>query len=362
MKKKLLLINPSNPCKTGLTINRSSRFPPLGLGIIAALTPDDWNVKIIDENIEAFEFEEADLVGITAFTASAKRAYDIAKEYRERGISTIIGGIHASMVPDEARIYVDTVVIGEVESIWATVISDFENGKLKSIYQGELINADIIPKARHDLFHGGYMFGAVQTARGCPMDCEFCSVTQFNGHKYRQRPIDDVLDEVKSIPQKMIFFVDDNILGHGINANERAIKLFKGMISQGIKKDWFCQASINFADNDEVLKYAAKSGCKMVFLGLEAEDEESLGSINKKMNIKVGPDKYRDVIAKINRHKIAVLVAFIYGLDNDSSELLEKRIEYIVKSPVDVMQTTILTPLPGTRLFKKFEDDERGFI
>ncbi|ACL70108.1 B12-binding domain-containing radical SAM protein [Halothermothrix orenii] len=359
MKKKLLLINPSNPCKTGLTVNKSSRFPPLGLGIIAALTPSDWNIKIVDENFDTFRYEDADLVGLTAFTSSATRAYEIAKQYRERGIPTIIGGIHASMMPDEAKQYVDTVVIGEAEGIWPEVISDFEEGKLKKIYQSKLNEADIIPKARHDLFHPGYMFGAVQTARGCPMDCEFCSVTQFNGYKYRQRPIKDVLDELESIPQKMIFFVDDNILGHGKNANERAIKLFKGMINRGIKKEWFCQASINFAENEEVLKYAAKSGCKMVFIGLEAEDVESLDSVNKKMNIKVGSNKYKDVIDKINSYKIAVLGSFIYGLDNDTIESLQRRIEYIIKCPVDVMQTTILTPLPGTRLFKKLSDEGR---
>ncbi len=359
MKKRLLLINPSNPCKTGLTINKSSRFPPLGLGIIAALTPDDWRIKIVDENFDSFKYEEADLVGITAFTSSAKRAYDIATEYREKGIPTIIGGIHASMLPDEAKQYVDTVVIGEAEGIWPKVISDFENGKLESVYQGELINADMVPKARHELFHPGYMFGAIQTARGCPMDCEFCSVTQFNGHKYRQRPINDVLDELESIPQKMIFFVDDNILGYGKNANERAIKLFKGMIDRGIKKDWFCQASINFAEDEEVLEYAAKSGCKIVFIGLEAEDEKYLGTVNKKMNIKIGSGKYRDVIDRINSYKIAVLGSFIYGLDNDTSNSLQKRIEYIINSPVDVMQTTILTPLPGTRLFEKFKSEDR---
>src|SRR5690554_540068 len=210
MKKRLVLINPSNPCKIGLTVNKSSRFPPLGLGIIAALTPEDWDIKIIDENFNTFKYEDADLVGITAFTSSVVRAYEIAKEYRKKNIPTIIGGIHASMLPDEAIQYVDTVVIGEAEGVWHQVISDFENGKLQRIYQGEVIGGETvhaIPKARHDLFHHGYMFGAVQTARGCPMDCEFCSVTQFNGYKYRQRPIDDVLDELESIPQKMVFFV-----------------------------------------------------------------------------------------------------------------------------------------------------------
>src|SRR5690554_4890057 len=163
MQKKLLLINPSNPCKTGLTVNKSSRFPPLGLGIIAALTPDDWDIKIIDENFEAFKYEDADLVGLTAFTSSVTRAYEITKYYRKRGIPTILGGIHASMLPDEAKQYVDTVVIGEAEGVWPKVISDFESGKLKRVYQGELIKPDMIPEARHDLFHDEYMFGTIQT-------------------------------------------------------------------------------------------------------------------------------------------------------------------------------------------------------
>ena len=359
MNKKLLLINPSNPCKTGLTINKSSTFPPLSLGIIAALTPDDWNIKIIDENFDAFIYEDADLVGLTAFTSSVTRAYEIANEYRKKGIPTILGGIHASMMPDEAKEYVDAIVIGEAEGIWPEVISDFENGKLKDIYQGELVDPGLIPIARHDLFHPGYMFGVIQTSRGCPMDCEFCSVTQFNGHKYRQRPVSDVLDELESIPQKMIFFVDDNIIGYGKNANERAIELFKGMINRGIKKEWFCQASINFAENDEVLKYASKSGCKMVFIGLEAEDDEVLAGVNKKMNISVGSSKYKDIIKKINSYKIAVLGAFIFGLDADTTDSLHKRVEYIKKSPIDVMQTTILTPLPGTRMFNKFLAGQR---
>lgn len=358
MRKRLLLINPANPCKTGLTVNKSSRFPPLGLGIVATLTPNDWDIKIIDENFDIFKYEEADLVGITAFTSSATRAYEIAKIYREKGTLTIMGGIHASMLPDEALQFVDTVVIGEAESVWLKVILDFEAGKLESLYKGELIELKI-PKLRHDLFHPGYLFGAVQTSRGCPMDCEFCSVTAFNGHKYRQRSVNEVLDELETIAQKMIFFVDDNIIGYGKSANERAIALFKGMIERGIKKNWFCQASINFAEDEELLKYAAKSGCKMVFIGLEAENEEALGDVNKKLNIKTGVNKYKDIIKTINKYKIAVLGAFIYGLNTDTSESLEKRTDYIIKSSVDVMQTTILTPLPGTRLFNKFYEENR---
>lgn len=357
--KKLLLVNPVNPRRIGMTVDQNLRFPPLGLGIVAALTPDDWEVEIADENFDPFVYREADLVGLTAFTVAVTRAYEIANLYRERGIPTVLGGIHASMLPDEALHYVDTVVIGEAESVWAKVITDFEAGKMQKIYRGEWLNLKELPKPRHNLFHPGYEFGSIQTSRGCPMDCEFCSVTAFNGHRYRQRPVKEVLDELETIPQKMVFFVDDNIIGYGKQAAERAVALFKGIIERGIKKDWFCQASLNIADNEEVLEYAARSGCRMVFLGMEAEASDALKEINKKLNLRMGVNSYEEVFHCIHRHGIAVLGAFIYGMDGDTPEALRRRTEYILNSGVDAVQISYLTPLPGTRLFSKLRDEER---
>jgi len=358
MKRKLVLINPVNPRRVGLTVNVSSRFPPLGLGIVAALTPDDWEVEIADENFEPFTYREADLVGLTAFTASATRAYEIAGVYKKRGVPTVLGGIHASMRPEEALQYVDTVVTGEAESVWGNVIADFEAGELKRVYHGEWLNLEEMPHSRRDLFHTGYIFGSIQTARGCPMDCEFCSVTAFNGLRYRQRPVEDVLDEMEAIPQKRVFFVDDNIIGYGKEAEERAISLFKEIIEREIKKEWFCQASMNFADNTELLKYAQQSGCRMVFLGVEAENVDALQEVNKKLNVKVR-DTYEEVFRRINKNGIAVLGAFIYGMDSDTPESISCRTDYILKSGVDVMQTTFLTPLPGTRLFDRLNKENR---
>jgi radical SAM superfamily enzyme YgiQ (UPF0313 family) len=356
MKKRLLLVNPVNPVRPGLTVNPSSRFPPLGLGVVAALTPDDWDIEIIDENFEKFKYRKADLVGLTTFTANVNRAYEIAGIYREKGTPTILGGIHASMRPEEAMHYVDTVVVGEVESIWHKVITDFGKGKMQRIYKGEWLDLKGIPQPRRDLFNSDYIFASIQTGRGCPMDCEFCSVSAFNGRRYRQRPVSEVLDELENISQKMVFFVDDNIIGYGSKAEKRAVALFKGMIDRGIKKDWFCQASLNFADNEEVLKYAAKSGCRMVFLGVEAESDEALKEVNKKMNLDIGVNSYEDVFRRINRHGIAVLGAFIYGMDSDTVESLRRRTDYIINSGVDVIQTTYLTPLPGTRLFDRLKN------
>ncbi|MBS7633599.1 B12-binding domain-containing radical SAM protein, partial [Candidatus Bathyarchaeota archaeon] len=358
MAKKLVLVNPINPRRVGLTVNPSSRFQPIGLGIIAALTPRDWKVEIVDENFAPFEFRDADLVGLTAFTANVTRAYEISSLYREKGVPTVLGGIHASMMPEEALQYADSIVVGEAESVWSEVISDFESGKLQEVYKGDLLDLQNMPQPRRDLFHPGYMFGSVQTSRGCPMNCEFCSVTAFNGYVYRKRPVENVLDELESIPQKRVFF-DDNIIGFGKQDEERAIALFKGMIERGIKKEWFCQASINFAGNDEVLEYAAKSGCRMVFLGLEAESTSALEDVNKKLNLRVGVSSYDDAFRRINQHGIAVLGAFIYGMDSDTPEKLRARTDYILKSGIDVMQVTYLTPLLGTRLFNKLKDEQR---
>ena len=244
---------------------------------IAALTPPGWKVKIIDENFRNFSYYEADFVGFTAFSSTVSRAYELAKIYRDKGVPTVIGGIHASMCPEEAAEFVDSVVIGEAESIWPQVISDFEGKCLKRIYKGSLPDLIHSPKPRRELFHPGYIFASVQTTRGCPMNCDFCSVTAFNGSKYRNRPIDEVVDEMEEIPQKNIFILDDNIVGNTAGAQARAIELFRAMVDRGIKKDWIGQASLNVADNEEVLKYAAKSGCRMLFIGIESEREDQIG-------------------------------------------------------------------------------------
>jgi radical SAM superfamily enzyme YgiQ (UPF0313 family) len=359
VKRKLVLVNPANTARIGLTVNKSSRFPPLGLGIIAALTPGSWDVTILDETWEQFSFIEADLVGITAFTATAPRAYEIAHLYRSKGVPVVLGGIHASMCPEEASQFADCVVTGEAETAWPQIIADFEAGSLKSHYSGSWGELAGNPFPRRDLFNPGYMFASIQTSRGCPMDCNFCSVTAFNGRRYRRRPPVEVLDELSVISQKMVFFVDDNIIGYGEEARKGALELFKGMVERKLDKWWFCQASINFADDEEVLFWAGRAGCKMVFLGLESEDEESLAEVNKQLNLKRKVSTYTDAFQKIQKAGIAVLGAFIFGMDTDTCTKLDARANYMINSDIDVMQVTHLTPLPGTRLFTKLRQENR---
>ncbi|NVO20919.1 MAG: B12-binding domain-containing radical SAM protein [Bacteroidetes bacterium] len=357
-KKRLLLINPINPVDKGFVVSIPGRYPPLGLGYVAALTPSDWEVYILDEAFKPFAFRDADLVGFTAFTFTAPRAYELAAIYRERGIPTVLGGIHASMMPEEARQYMDAVVIGEAESAWPQLIADFEAGQMKNEYHGGLTDLKNLVKPRHDLFHPDYWFASIFTTRGCPSNCSFCSVTSFNGAKQRFRPVEEVLDEIAMVKQKLIFFVDDNIIGYGTEAREHALAIFKGMAERKLDKIWFSQASLNFGDNDELLQAASNAGCRMILLGIESEKAEQLKSAHKNFNLK-RLDKYSTTFRNIHKHNIAVLGTFIFGLDGDNKQALYQRAEYILRSEVDAYQTTILTPLPGTTLYKQMVEDDR---
>ena len=360
MVKKLLLINPSDEAKLNAISVRNFTYAPPSLAYLAAMTPSDWDTEIIDENIEPITFEDADLVGITAMTWNAPRAYEVSEQYRRKGIKTVMGGIHASMMHDEAIRFVDSVVIGEAESVWQGLLHDFEKNQLKRLYRGERISLENLVRPRNDLYSDRYRVKAsVQTARGCAMDCEFCSVTTFHGRTYRQRPVEEVLDEIEALNCREFFFSDDNILNYGKKAEERAIQLFRGMKERGLNKRWASQVGIDFASNPEVLKWAKKSGCLAVHIGFESVVEETLEGMNKVRNLKVGVSSYKEVIKRIHDHGIGVHGAFILGSDGDRKDVFQRTIEFILDSKIDSASFTILTPLPGTRLYDRFRSEGR---
>jgi len=361
MGPKLLLINPVNRFRQGLAMDHYALTPPLCLGIIAAYTPKPWKIQILDENFSTIRFKKADLVGITAYTSNAFRAYQIAEEFRRRGVRVVMGGIHASMCPEEALRYADSVVIGEAEGVWPQVCKDAEAGRLHPIYHGsreDLIHQKI---PRHDLYDPRYVWRSIQTSRGCPMDCDFCSVTAFNGGKFRFRPVNEVLDELEAFhgDGRNIFFVDDNIGGITPKHQERAMELFQGIIDRKLKFPWFSQTSIDIADNPEALKLAKASGCQLLLIGIETETEESLQSMNKRINLKKGVKNYRNIIKQIHRHGIGVFGTFIFAAESDYPENIMARARFINRLNIDAVQTSILTPYPGTKLRKRLEEQGR---
>lgn len=357
--KKLLLINPVGQ-RSGYLLSAFSTYSPLGLAYVAAVTPSHWEVEIADENFDKFEFKEADLVGITAFTSNINRAYEIAEMYRDKNIKVIIGGIHASMVPDEALQYADSVVVGEVEGIWEKVISDFENNQLSPKYKGPRIELDrfgIIP--RHDLLDRRYFWHSVQTSRGCPFNCNFCSVSRYLGKAYRQRTANDVLQELNEIKGDYVAFVDDNLIGYSPDSNNRAIEIFNGMISQGLHKKWWMQTSINAADDERVLELAAHAGCMFVFIGFETISKVSLNDMKKRINLKIGVENYKKVVEKFHKFGIGVLGGFIIGNDYESPDYYKELADFLIHSGIDSIQISILTPLPGTGLMEQLQKEAR---
>jgi radical SAM superfamily enzyme YgiQ (UPF0313 family) len=359
MKKKLILINPVDYSGKNLANSPGNKFPPLGLGIIAELTPYDWDVEIIDENYSRFHYRPADLVGITSFTSNINRAYRIASIFKKNNVHTVIGGIHASLLPDEALNFVDTVVVGEAENIWPQIISDFENKTMKRLYKGAFHSMIDLPTPRRELFHKNYWLSSIQTSRGCSNSCDFCVVPKFNGKRYRLRPVNEVLDELESIQQKGVFFVDDNLLGNISSTNARTVKLFEGIIKRGIKKEWFTFASVNCAEDEEILKLAAKSGCKMLFIGIESENLAALNGSGKYLNLSNALNKYKPMIKKIHRQGICVEAGIIYGFDSDTPHTLRNRTDFCTKTSLDVLHLSILTPFPGTALFDRIKNENR---
>ncbi len=363
---RVCLINPSNPLVSMVHIkesrwNRYRVWKPLSLMVLAGMTPPDWDVDIVDENLGRPDYAampRPDLVGITAFTSQASRAYEVARHFRGLGVPVVMGGIHATMCLEEVSAHVDAVVTGEAEGVWPRVLDDARHGRLRRRYDGGLADMEAVPPARHDLTAGGYAFGAIQTTRGCPLNCSFCSVTAFNGARYRQRPIDEVVREFRTIREKHVLVVDDNLIGTSAAHIARAKDLFRAMARAGIRHRWVAQTTINFADDEELMALASAAGCRGVFIGFESPSSEGLREIGKKFNI-VRDRDFRASVRRIQRHNIMVVGSFIIGLDVDKPGIGRLIAETASRYGVDNLNTLFLTPLPGTRLWDRMRADGR---
>jgi radical SAM superfamily enzyme YgiQ (UPF0313 family) len=362
---RLLLINPRNPM-VNIT-NRANRWnkyrvwKPLGLLVLAGVTPRQWDIEVVDENLETPDYQKLplpDLVGITAFTSQAPRAYEIAAVWRRRGVPVVMGGIHATMCRHEAAQHVDAVVTGEAETIWPRLLQDFGRGALSPLYEGGLEDLRRSRPARHDLLSGEYSFGAIQTTRGCPLNCSFCSVSAFNGRSYRHRSIKDVIADFRLVREKRVLIVDDNLIGISRKHIARTKELLRAMISANLGKEWICQATINMADDDELLGLARAAGCVGVFIGFESPTTEGLIEVNKQYHVRQGRD-FPSSVRRIQRQGITVAGSFIIGLEVDRPGIGRRIAEAASAYHVDFLNVMFLTPLPGTVLWQKMKAEDR---
>jgi len=355
MKVKLIAPAVVDKKKRGMQ-GRAFQLPPLALATVAASTPKYVDVEIIDEAIEPINYNcDADLVGITSLTRFAPHAYEIADRFREAGVTVVMGGMHPSALPEEAIKHSDSVVIGEAEGVWHTLIKDFEKNKLKKFYKNEkFIDLSNVRSPRRELYKKErYLFThLIQTTRGCPFNCSFCSVTKFFGRTFRTRPVECVRKEIREMKTRFLGFSDDNIFGNRVYAR----KLFSALKYEGVI--WMGQSSINIADDPELLHLAARSGCKGLFIGLESANRESLNQMNKGF---LKPDQFKDSISRLHDEGIGVLGAFVLGNDNEDTSIFQKTLEFAKKIKIDLAQFTILTPYPGTAIYNKLIKENRIF-
>jgi radical SAM superfamily enzyme YgiQ (UPF0313 family) len=262
------------------------------------------------------------------------------------------------MCTDEASQYVDAIVKGEAEGIWTTVLTDCSKGTLRKIYEGDRLDLVNVPAARHDLLTNGYHFGSIQTSRGCPLACSFCSVTSFNGGKFRRRPIENVIQELQMIKEKDILIVDDNFVGTRREHVEYTKMLLRAMIAAKLNKQWVAQVTINMADDEELLALANKAGCIGVFIGFESTSAEGLSEVSKKFTIR-DASIIKTSVKRIQEHHISVLGSFVLGLDVDAVGSGEKIAQTALAYGLDILNVMVLTPLPGTQLWKTMKAEGR---
>ncbi|MDD5729667.1 MAG: radical SAM protein [Candidatus Omnitrophica bacterium] len=326
---------------------------------LAALTPSDIEVILTDENVEPIDFDEKiDLVGITGMTCLIPRSYEIADEFRKRGVPVVLGGIHVSMLPEEAAQHCDSVVIGEAEDIWEKVLIDARLGKLQKFYKApKFPDLTKSPVPRWDLLKNDkYCYFTIQSGRGCPYDCEFCSVKVFNGREYRHKNVEKVIDEIKILQNidnhKLIFFTDDNLL----SIPHYAETLVQGLIPLKIKT-WMCQSSMNRLNDEKLLKLMYAAGCKVIFIGFESVSQTSIETINK--NMVNNPATYAQIIQKVHAEKISIFGSFIFGTDSDKESIFEDTAKFIETNGIAFSMLNIMTLLPGTRLFERLKNENR---
>lgn len=329
--------------------------PPLALLALGALTPPEHTVEVADENVEKVSLADSpDLVGITVKADTAKRSFEMARIYRERGIPVILGGIHPTSCPEECGKFVDSVVVGEAEEIWQEILRDAEAGRLKPIYRKEgTTDISKSPIPRWELIKGkNYLYtDTLCIGRGCPWRCGFCYNSSPNIRAgYRMKPIANIISEIKSLKTAQVMFIDDNFIGSPVLTK----KLIRELMPLGIT--WHTAVSADIGKHDDILDMMRDSGCKSLFIGFETLNGNNLEDSGKKQN-KI--DEYSSVIRKIHDRGMMVNASIVFGFDNDTPDVFESTLEWLVSQKVETMTGHILTPYPGTALHAQLEKENR---
>ena len=329
--------------------------PPHGLQILSALTPPEHHVTIVDEYHKAADPAlQADLIGISVWTASSSRAYELADHYRRRGLPVVLGGPHVTVRPQEALAHADAIVIDEAEAVWAQVVRDAEDGQLQQIYQGQLLPLDETPTPDWSPFHpDDYVLQiAPSTTRGCARSCDFCYESCRPKPNFRQRSLDKVLREIEARPGQVISFLDNDIT---VN-KPFARALFKALIPY--KRNWLGMTSIEVADDEEMLDLMAESGCRTLFIGFESIVPDSLSEVHKHCN---RVETYMRNVQRIHDREIMINGSFVFGFDHDDLETFDRTVAFGIEACLESATFTVLTPYPGTTLHKRLESEGRIF-
>jgi radical SAM superfamily enzyme YgiQ (UPF0313 family) len=329
---------------------------PLPPAYISAIIPSDIEVVFWDDRMEEIPYDdETDLVAISIETYTAKRSYQIASEFRKRGVKVIMGGFHASLQPDEVAEYADAIVIGEAEDILPQLIEDFRKGRMLRVYRSKGVKSDQYLRPDRSIFEGkSYLkLGLLEASRGCKFKCDFCAITSYYKATHKSRPIDMMVQEIEQMKskKKLFFFVDDNIVSNPQFAKD----LYRAIKPLNIK--WVSQASITMAYDDELMKLMSESGCQGVLIGFESLNPANLASMNKQFNAARGG--FEAALKKLNEYRLRLYATFVFGYDHDTEESFKTTVDFCIKHKIYMTAFNHLTPFPGTPLYRKLEKEGR---
>lgn len=327
---------------------------PLSIAALAGLTPDDVALRFYDDRLETVDYDApADLAGISVQTFTAKRAYEIAAEFRRRKVPVVLGGFHVTAVPEEAAQHADAVVMGQAEDLWPRLLEDARRGRLQRVYRQQQRPSLQGLRYPRDIFQGKKYLGInmVEFGRGCPYACGFCSVSEYFGRRKDCRPVGEVVDEIRALPRRIIQFVDDNLIGDVARAKE----LLRALIP--LKVRWVAQAGIEFAFDEDLLELGAASGCAGLLIGLESLNEESLRQMGKSTRCRA--EQFAGAIEKVHARGIRVCASFLFGYDHDTPEAFQNTLTFANEQKFMLALFNHLTPFPGTPLYDEMQAQQR---